>query len=176
MIGWMGVPDAIEHKNPTVENYWQHQLTLPRELKIIHNKLYQLPLKELETLRKDLIESKVDLDNNNVLNIIDRNTFELRIDLEECSKFSMKLREDCVVSFTEGVFKLIQGDSGYGRDERAAYISNLRSIDIFSDNSSMEIFINDGEEVFTTRVYNESLDSDIILSGKGTAVIKRWNI
>ena len=40
----------------------------------------------------------------------------------------------------------------------------------------MEIFINDGEEVFTTRVYNESLDSDIILSGKGTAVIKRWNI
>ena len=88
----------------------------------------------------------------------------------------MKLREDCVVSFTEGVFKLIQGDSGYGRDERAAYIIDLRSIDIFSDNSSMEIFINDGEEVFTTRVYNESLDSDIILSGKGTAVIKRWNI
>ena len=32
MIGWMGVPDAIEHKNPTVENYWQHQLTLPKEL------------------------------------------------------------------------------------------------------------------------------------------------
>ena len=117
MIGWMGVPDAVEHKNPTVENYWQHQLTLPRELKIIDNKLYQLPLKELETLRKDLIENKVALNSNDVLNIIDRNTFELRVDLEECSKFNMKFREDCVLSFVEGVFKLTQGKSGYGRKD-----------------------------------------------------------
>ena len=162
MIGWMGVPDAVEHKNPTVENYWQHQLTLPRELKIIDNKLYQLPLKELETLRKDLIENKVALNSNDVLNIIDRNTFELRVDLEECSKFNMKFREDCVLSFVEGVFKLTQGKSGCGRNERAAYISNLRSIDIFSDNSSIEIFINDGEEVFTSRVYNDMLDTIVI--------------
>ena len=21
VIGWMGVPDAVEHKNPTIENY-----------------------------------------------------------------------------------------------------------------------------------------------------------
>ncbi|WP_455487060.1 glycoside hydrolase family 32 protein [Clostridium sp.] len=176
MIGWMGVPDAVEHKNPTVENYWQHQLTLPRELKIINNKLYQLPLKELETLRKDLIENKVALDSNDVLNIIDRNTFELRVDLEECSKFNMKFREDCVLSFVEGVFKLTQGKSGYGRNERAAYISNLRSIDIFSDNSSIEIFINDGEEVFTSRVYNDMLDTNVILEGEGTAIIRKWNI
>ena len=27
MIGWMGVPDAVEHVNPTIENYWQHCLT-----------------------------------------------------------------------------------------------------------------------------------------------------
>ena len=22
VIGWMGVPDAIEHKNPTIDNFW----------------------------------------------------------------------------------------------------------------------------------------------------------
>ena len=26
VIGWMGVPDVIEHKNPTIYNFWQHQL------------------------------------------------------------------------------------------------------------------------------------------------------
>src|SRR5690625_4335087 len=32
MYGWAGVPDAVEHVNPTIEKGWQHCLTLPREL------------------------------------------------------------------------------------------------------------------------------------------------
>ena len=43
-------------------------------------------------------------------------------------------------------------------------------------NSSIEIFINDGEEVFTSRVYNDMLDTNVILEGEGTAIIRKWNI
>ena len=39
VIGWMGVPDAIDHKNPTIDNFWQHQLTIPRDLVLNNNKV-----------------------------------------------------------------------------------------------------------------------------------------
>lgn len=50
----MGLPDIEElYTNPTTEYGWQHALTIPRELKIKDNKLAQVPIKELEELRKD---------------------------------------------------------------------------------------------------------------------------
>ena len=58
VIGWMGVPDAVEHKNPTINNFWQHQLTIPRELVLKNNKVYQIPVVELEALRKGKLNKK----------------------------------------------------------------------------------------------------------------------
>ena len=46
---------------------------------------------------------------------------------------------------------------------------------IFSDNSSLEIFLNNGEEVFSTRIYNDLVDSTLTLKGNGTARIEKWN-
>ena len=40
VIGWMGVPDAGEHKKPTIDNFWQQQLTIPRELVLKNDKIY----------------------------------------------------------------------------------------------------------------------------------------
>ncbi|MDU7148044.1 MAG: hypothetical protein E6300_06105 [Clostridium sp.] len=36
----MGVPDAGEHKKPTIDNFWQQQLTIPRELVLKNDKIY----------------------------------------------------------------------------------------------------------------------------------------
>ncbi len=177
MIGWMGVPDAVEHENPTIENFWQHQLTIPRELVLNGDKLYQIPVKELETLRKDFKEIKdVSLLEEVTLELFESNTFELKLDFENSTEFIVEFREDCKLSFKDGLFKLELGKSGYGRDERAVEIKSIDKLRIFSDNSSLEIFLNDGEEVFTTRIYNNQADKFLKIKGNGTVSIKKWNI
>ena len=45
IVGWMGIPE--EEDFPTVKNEWLHCLTLPRELKVIDGKLYQVSIKEM---------------------------------------------------------------------------------------------------------------------------------
>lgn len=176
VIGWMGVPDAIEHKNPTINNFWQHQLTIPRELVLKNNKLYQLPIDELKKLRiGNSIKKDVDLNKDSILDIFESNTFELNIDFRKSNEFEIILREDCKLSFSNNVFKLELGKSGYGRNMRAVEIDYIYSIKIFSDNSSLEIFLNNGEEVFSTRIYNDSVDSSLILKGNGIATVEKWN-
>ena len=176
VIGWMGVPDAVEHKNPTINNFWQHQLTIPRELVLKNNKVYQIPVVELEALRKgDSIKKEVSLNEANTLEIFESNTFELNIDFINTTEFEIALREDCKLSFNNKVFKLELGRSGYGRDMRAVEIEAVTSMRIFSDNSSLEIFLNNGEEVFSTRIYNDLVDSTLTLKGNGTARIEKWN-
>lgn len=177
MIGWMGVPDAVEHENPTIENFWQHQLTIPRELVLNGDKLYQIPVKELETLRKDFKEIKdVSLLEEVTLELFESSTFELKLDFENTTEFTIKFREDCRLSFKEGLFKLELGESGYGRDERAVEIKSVDKLQIFSDNSSLEIFLNGGEEVFTTRIYNDEINKLFNIKGNGTVSIEKWNI
>ena len=59
------------------------------------------------------------------------------------------------------------GKSGHGRKERIAEIKQLRNLTIFSDTSAIEIFINDGENVMTTRVYSENLEQKVTFLSKG---------
>ena len=177
VIGWMGVPDAVEHKNPTIDNFWQHQLTIPRELVLKNDKIYQIPVVELETLRKgDSIKNKILLNENPVLKIFESNTFELKIDFEKSTEFEVEFRENCKLSFNNKIFKLEIGKAGYGRDMRGVEIDTLKSLRIFSDNSSLEIFLNDGEEVFSTRIYNDDIDTNLKLRGNGTAIVEKFNI
>lgn len=176
VIGWMGVPDAVDHKNPTIDNFWQHQLTIPRELVLKNDKLYQIPISELDTLRKgNSIKKEVSLNEGANLDIFESNTFELKIDFKNSTEFEIVLREDCKLSFNNKVFKLELGKSGYGRDIRGVEIDSVNSLRIFSDNSSLEIFLNDGEEVFSTRIYNDYLDNTLKLKGNGISILNKWN-
>lgn len=177
VIGWMGVPDAVEHKNPTIDNFWQHQLSIPRELVLKDGKIYQIPVEELKTLRKDKKEIKeVYLNDSTKFELFEGNTFELNIEFNNSNNFNIELREDCTLSFKDKIFKLELGKSGYGREVRALAIETVDSLRIFSDESSLEVFLNHGEEVFSTRIYNDGIDRTIKIEGNGTASIVRYNL
>ncbi|MGL5381702.1 glycoside hydrolase family 32 protein [Clostridium sp.] len=177
MIGWMGVPDAMEHKNPTVENYWQHQLTIPRELSLINGVIYQEPVRELQFLRKRMIEKiGIDIKEKKVIDLFNSNKYELFLECGSCEIVEINLREDCKISFKNKVFTLSLGKSGYGRDGRSIKINALNNIRIFSDNSSLEIFINDGMYVLSTRVYNEDIDKLLTIEGVGKINIDKWDL
>ncbi|MPM79917.1 hypothetical protein SDC9_126960 [bioreactor metagenome] len=73
----------------------------------------------------------------------------------------MNLRSDVELFFENNIFTLKLGKSGYGRDERHVYIDFLENLQIYSDTSSLEIFINNGEKVMTTRVYDDNSKIEI---------------
>ncbi len=165
LIGWMGLPDIDGlYSNPTIKYGWQHALTVPRELKIINNKLVQEPIKELDNLRaehknvqlNELIEKKT-YDTFDM--ILDIKTYEnIEITIKGCAKL--------IYNKNEKIFSLIFIDGGYGRDIRSVSLEDLQNIRILCDTSSLEIFINNGEEVFTSRFYPNKDNKNIKIEGK----------
>lgn len=154
LIGWMGLPDCEEeYHNPTVAKGWQHCLTLPRQLHIKENKVYQIPIEELETLRKDkrvyAIEEKALLDGFALEEIV-------LTDINDSKNFEMILENNITLTYTKAdqVFCLqFLNESGAGRDKRMVNLNELQSLRIYRDHSALEVFINEGEEVFSTRYY-----------------------
>lgn len=179
LIGWMGLPDIIEYNNPTIKNGWQHALTIPRELFIENNKLMQKPVEEMKMLRKNHRFFNIDIRGKMTLKEFTDEVFELMINVKEhYGDFQLSLRGDCNLFYysKRKIFELSLGKSGFGRKKRSVKLKQLKSIHIFSDTSSLEIFLNSGEEVFTTRFYSENIDKDIKLNCKGSINIDRWSI
>ena len=161
LIAWMGIPDANYTNNKTIKNGWQHALSIPRILSKKGNKILQQPLPEFESLRRN---KKVSTDNHIKFLV---STFELIIDIEDSNKFLL-IMEDVKLSFKNNIFSLEMNESGEGRDKRAVYLEELKNIQMFVDTSSIEIFINNGEEVFTSRFYPKNKNIQVEVFNKGT--------
>ncbi len=149
MIGWMGIPDA-DYTNPTVEAGWQHGLTLPRELHMRDGRLIQQPLEELKALRKN----RRDFDAAGLNRAQERGlVYELEAAFERCGFMALTLRQGVTMVWKDGLLTLDLGQCGSGRTSRSVRLERLDSLRVFSDTSSLEVFVNGGREVFTTRVY-----------------------
>ena len=79
--------------------------------------------------------------------------YELEADFEHCRPMTMTLRSGVTLSWKEGLRTLDLGPGGSGRTSRSVELDRLEHLQIFSDTSSLEVFVNGGREVFTTRVY-----------------------
>lgn len=170
LIGWMGLPDCEdEYYNPTVDKGWQHCLTIPRVLHIRENKIYQEPIKELEELRKNKIEESIK--NEGLLNGFELEEIVLK-DIDD-ENFNMILEDNIKLSYSkkEKIFTLqFLNESGAGRKKRAVKLNKLQSLHLYRDYSSIEVFINQGEEVFSTRYYPEEKNCTINIQCKRVKV------
>ncbi len=149
LIGWMGIPDA-DYTNPTTQDGWQHALTIPRLLEWKNGVLHQKPLPQLQALRRN--SRKLNTEQLNELHF-DEASFELCIEADKCKEMELQLNEEICITMKEGLFTLDIHACGAGRDQRSVALDHLDDIQIFSDTTSLEIFLNDGTEVFTTRIY-----------------------
>lgn len=164
LLAWMGIPDAEYHNNRTVANGWQHSLSMPRELSTKGNRLFQKPLNEYKNLR---IEEKVFSEEK--INF-QASVFELLINIEDENMFELRI-EDLFLSYKNNIFSLEMGESGDGRDYRGVHLENLKNLQIFVDTSSIEIFLNNGEEVFTSRFYPNNPILDVNIQNVGTCTL-----
>mgnify|MGYP005906296807 CR=1 FL=1 len=149
LIGWMGIPDA-DYTNPTVNAGWQHALTMPRQLHMREGRLLQQPLEEMRELRRD----RRDYDFEELAKGVEPGlVFEGRISFVTCHDMCLTVRGDVTLSYENGLLTLDMGTCGSGRTRRSVPLERLTDLHIFSDTTSLEIFVNEGREVFTTRVY-----------------------
>lgn len=169
LIGWMGLPDIDDYyTNPTVKYNWQHALTIPRQLEIKNDKLIQIPICELENLRKS--EVKLSVENNTYHQGFD--TFELIINQNEDKDLYLSIKEGLKIKYNknDNLFTLSFNEAGFGRSNRSCNIDKLENLRIFVDTSSVEIFINNGEEVFTSRFYPNKEQKGINIKGNNLDV------
>lgn len=178
LIGWMGMPDADEeYVNKTIEEGWQHCLTVPRELKLKDGKILQYPVKELENLRK---EKTVLNDENSAVELRVEVNEGFDLVLEEIaltgSSFQISMGGQMLFRYENGTAEIgFPGVTGAGRKVRKAPINELRNIRFLVDTSAAEIYLNDGETVFSTRYYPDREDLLLKIQG-GKFKGNLWNL
>ena len=162
LLGWMGMPDA-KYTNPTVEYGYQHCMSVFRELDFAGNTLYMKPVKELETLRK--FEFEYNEENTSYKVSDEKRAFDLELQ-NFGDKFEIEIFDTLKLDFdaNRGDLELSFIANGYGRDKRFLRTKSIENIRLMIDASSVEVFVNDGKQVMSTRMYPSNY-SDIKVSG-----------
>ncbi|MDO5100013.1 MAG: glycoside hydrolase family 32 protein [Eubacteriales bacterium] len=157
LVGWAGLPD-IEYTNPTTQLGWQHCLTTPRQLSLHDGKICQWPVEEFERLRKtrQVLEDEL---------TIDQATFDLEIETTQ-GDFTLTINELIELRFSDGLLTLSLDDrAGYGRGQRFCECDRIETLRLLADTSLLEIYVNGGEKVLTTRFYIAETQRRIKLTG-----------
>ncbi|PLT33413.1 sucrose-6-phosphate hydrolase [Bacillus sp. V5-8f] len=191
LVGWMGLPD-IDY--PTDQHGWAHCLTLPRELSVKNEKLVQKPVKELELLRKQELAATFVADNEaKSLEGFTGTRFELRCEISDFSaeEFGIEFRasgdEKTVIKYDaiQKTAVLDRSVSGaqvgveHGTTRSCSVDADKIVFHLFVDTSSVEIFLNDGEEVFTSRIFPDAGSDQIHFyakNGNATFNTRKWDL
>ena len=189
MIGWMQNWDTCKVTGYE-ERPWFGQMSLPRELTIRNGRLYQQPIRELQLYRSRKVEYKdVLLKGKRELNGIEGRTVELYLSIrpedrnDPYIKFFMYFAQNgqyhSILSFRpyESLLKIDRKFSG----SRRAYIHQRRCqvarqdgeirLHVILDRFSVEVFINDGEQVMTATILTDADARGISFEADGGVIM-----
>jgi beta-fructofuranosidase len=137
-------------------------MTIPRELKLVNNKLYSCPIQELKTLRSDLFLSKSDFINEIAFSSKEHQLeIDVKMNWDRASSISLEMKDDNGLDIISVLFdakdrKVLLHRTGPDADRQTViYQSEELSIRAYVDTSSFELFINNGEATFSERFYSE---------------------
>lgn len=163
-ISWMGMPDCEAYTNLTIAGGWQHCFTLPREIYVKDGKICQRPIRELDY--KEAITKTAE----NKLQADSCKAYDLKIDKIQNNQFCIALAEELLLEYTDGRFRMRFTDNrktcvSAGRDCRYVETDEVTNIRVIADVSSVEVFVNDGEYVFSTRYYPDKYSINVQAEG-----------
>ena len=151
-IGWMGTFDESYTSAPEGMDRC-HVMTLPREISAdAAGVLHQVPVRELKKRRGAALSLK----NDTTLEL-DGLCADIELKGIRTTAGRLMLNDILSISFERGTFGIHFADTDAGRDasagrsERWIRLDDLRNIRIVIDASCVEVYANDGAEVFSTR-------------------------
>ena len=163
LIGWVGMPDKLQDY-PTINDGWVHSLTLPRELILKNDKLYQRPIAELNKLNQNtttkMNKDKISLSTNKKL--------EISIPLKDISNWQGKLKfndEYILLTYDKNtsVFTIDRNQlklGGKGIRQFLVKTQDELNLSIYIDNSIIELYLQDGE-YYATFCYYPTNDNPV---------------
>ncbi|MEK4730945.1 glycoside hydrolase family 32 protein [Paenibacillus sp. SEL3] len=175
MFGWMSaMNEEAERAVPTIQEGWIHALTLPREVVLMNGVLYQKPLPELQLLRLDGMHYKGEIQSSSEW-VLPSTQAELIVDFSLLTEnFKMIIRDAVQIDYDQEQNSLTVWRTNWltgEREYRRATLNNkLAEMQIFIESSSLEIFVNEGEEVFSLRYFIEDADQSNVLLEAGDNV------
>ena len=164
MIAWMKSWDACVITN---SQEWQGMMTLPRELILKDGTIRQRPVRELEKYHQNAyVYENVEIDGDAVLPGVEGRTIDLMITLKggEYTVFEMKLaaNDEYETSFiyykASRILEIDRTYCGVKKDVvcvrkiRIEKPMGLEKMRFVLDRQSIELFINDGQQVATTAI------------------------
>lgn len=169
LIGWMGVPDGEEMLQPTRAQGWIHQMTCPRELRYRDGKLWQTPVRELEMLREEELHWQGNACDAPEL---------------DASRLEFELSAACAKLDFAGALHLTVDGNGL-RLERASlqtgetltryWLGEVHHLRVLCDRSSVEIFINHGEGVMSSRYFPDQ-PARVRFEGASDITLRYWSL
>lgn len=155
IIGWITdfFNEHIESKNGCCGS-----MSLPRELSVKDGKLYMLPVSEVDTLKGECLADvhgcgmeKMDIEGNSYYARIDlKGDTDFELILGECGEDRIGLRSK------GGVTELFSTRIKDPKITMKSCVRKVRSMDIYVDRRTVEVFLNDGEDAGTKTFYNLS--------------------
>lgn len=166
MFGWMAM---WESEMPEKKDGWAGALTFPRELTLKDNHIYMQPVTELDKLRikqtKKNLSFSSDLTEQVLLSNVESNEINMQLKADKDFTLKFQTADEVVLTlqFDQQNNKVIIARADRS-DKRVGYINPAKmiSLQLLIDRSSVEVFVNNGETVFTERYYSE-VHPDIVL-------------
>lgn len=166
LIGWVGMPDKLQDY-PTINDGWVHSLTLPRELILKNDKLYQYPISELNKLNQNTI-TKINTDK---ISLSANKKLEISIPLKDISSWQGKLKfndEYILLTYDKNnsIFTIDRSQlklGGKGIRQFLVKTQNELNLSIYIDSSIIELYLQDEEYYATFCYYPTENTPDIYL-------------
>lgn len=185
MLGWMGMTDEQETHQPTIEKGWVHALTIPREIELKNNRIIQKPVQELQKLREENgFQCRTSIeDETKTWPELAGTVSEIKACFHEnqADTIKIEIRKNLSIVYIQHMKRLTLERKRFidGKIEsRSCFLDKLEDLHIFLDTSSIELFVNGGEEVFTARFFAEATDVDVFITADGRvdATLEKWNL
>lgn len=163
LIGWVGMPDKLQDY-PTINDGWVHSLTLPRELILKNDKLYQRPISELNKLNQNTT-TKINTDK---ISLSANKKLEISIPLKDISSWQGKLKfndEYILLTYDKNtsVFTIDRNQlklGGKGIRQFLVKAQDELNLSVYIDNSIIELYLQDGE-YYATFCYYPTNDNPV---------------
>jgi fructan beta-fructosidase len=195
---WLGWMNNWDYANEIPTDPWRSAMSIPRSvhLETIDEtiKVVQRPVRELQQLRgddvtlaaRDINAGEYLLTDDGVMGKAYEIVAEFEPGVSDAVGFNVRVGEgeETVIGYdavagTVFVDRTLSGEDGFSEnfarrmDAPARLIDGKIKLQIFVDWSSVEVFINDGEQVITTRIFPdpESIDVSLFADG-GTAALR----
>ncbi|WP_150539882.1 glycoside hydrolase family 32 protein [Actinobacillus vicugnae] len=152
VFGWIGLPDLTY---PTDKFKWHSTLSLPRQMSVENGKIRQTPIVKLTEKQALKIDQKITIDN------LDTTYLQISVENQPLALnfFSNEQGQTLRLCYENGLLSLDRGATEQTElmqqfdSVRHCELDRLESLEIFFDRSIVEIFINSGEKVMTSRFF-----------------------